>query len=124
MVCFFLVAGGSAGAQTPVAVLEKAVMCGAIENFKPVDPAVVFSISQGEVFCFSSFDPVREKSEIFHKWYNRDRLIFTIKLTLTPPKWSSFSRVQIRTADKGPWRVEIRDRKGALLDTLRFSMVD
>ncbi len=105
-------------------VLAQAVMCEAIENFQPKNPAVVFSISQGEVFCFSNFDPVIEKTVIFHKWYKRDKLIFTMPLTLSPPKWSSFSRVQIRDADKGPWRVEIRDSSDTLLQTLRFSMVD
>ncbi|MCG8564044.1 MAG: DUF2914 domain-containing protein [Desulfobacterales bacterium] len=119
-----MLTGSGAWAQEPSAELDQAVMCRGIDNFKPVDAAVVFSISQGEVFCFSSFDPVREKSEIFHKWYRRDKLIFTMKLSLSPPKWSSFSRVQVRRADKGPWRVEIHTRDGRRLKTLRFSMVD
>jgi hypothetical protein len=105
-------------------VLTQAVMCESIENFKPVIPAVVFSISQGEVFCFSNFNPVFEKTYIFHKWYKKDKLIFTMRLTLSPPKWSSFSSMQIRNADKGPWRVEIRDVDDTLLKTLRFSMAD
>ncbi len=105
-------------------VLAQANICGTIENFQPVDSAAVFSISQGEVFCFSNFDPVRKKTIIFHKWYKKDRLIFTMRLTLSPPKWSSFSRIQIRDADKGPWRVEIRDESNTLYRTLRFSMAD
>jgi len=106
------------------ATLIQAVMCESIENFQPANPAVVFSISQGEVFCFSNFDPVIKKTYIFHKWYKKDKLIFTMRLTLSPPKWSSFSRIQLRNADKGPWRVEILDTKDTLLQTLRFSMVD
>jgi len=106
------------------ATLIQSVMCEAIKNFQPVNPAVVFSISQGEVFCFSKFDPVIEKTFIFHKWYKRDKLIFTMQLTLSPPKWSSFSRIQIRNADKGPWRVEIWNENNILLQTLRFSMTD
>ncbi|SDU43037.1 Protein of unknown function [Desulfobacula phenolica] len=105
-------------------VMVQAVMCESIETFQPVNPAVVFSISQGEVFCFSKFDPVFEKTYIFHHWYKKDKLIFTMKLTLSPPKWSSFSRIQIRDEDKGPWRVEIRDVNDTLLQTLRFSMAD
>lgn len=104
--------------------LVQSAMCEKIENFQPVNPAVVFSISQGEVFCFTGFDPVYEKTVIFHQWYKLDKLIFTMQLTLSPPKWSSFSRIQIRNADKGPWRVEIRDDKNTLLQTLRFSMTD
>ncbi len=106
------------------AVMVEAVMCEAIENFKAAQPAAAFSIALGEVFCFSNFDPVFEKTYIFHKWYKKDKLIFTMRLTLSPPKWSSFSRIQIRDADKGPWRVEIRSLNNTLLKTLRFSMVD
>lgn len=108
----------------PRMVLEAAVMCSAIDNFKPSDPAVVFSISQGEVFCYSSFDPVNVKTYIFHKWYKRDKLISTMRLTLSPPKWASFSSIKTRNADKGPWRVEIRDVDDRLLKTLRFSVAD
>ncbi|MBU0973048.1 MAG: DUF2914 domain-containing protein [Proteobacteria bacterium] len=105
-------------------VMTQAVMCESIETFRPLNPAVVFSISQGEVYCFSNFDPVVQKTIIFHKWYKRDQLIFTMQLTLMPPKWSSFSRIQLRDADKGPWRVEIRTADDTLLQTLRFSIVD
>jgi len=102
----------------------QAVMCEAIESYQPVNPGIVFSISQGEVFCFSNFDPVLKKTHVLHKWYKRDKLVFTMRLVLSPPKWSSFSRIQIRDADKGPWRVEIWDADGILLKTLRFSMTD
>lgn len=104
--------------------LVQAVMCESIDNFKPVNPGIVFSISSGEVFCFSEFDPVFEKTHVIHQWYKKDKLIFTMHLTLSPPKWSSFSRVQIRDADKGPWRVEIHNADGTILQTLRFSMAD
>ncbi|MDA3916777.1 MAG: DUF2914 domain-containing protein [Deltaproteobacteria bacterium] len=104
--------------------LVQATMCESIENFKPVNPGVVFSISLGEVFCFSNFDPVLEKTHVFHQWYKKDKLIFTMRLILSPPKWSSFSRIQIRDADKGPWRVEIHNADGTILQTLRFSMAD
>ncbi len=114
----------NASAEPPKALMVKAVMCESIDSYKPVNPAVVFSISQGELFCFSNFDPVLEKTFIFHKWFKKDKLVFTMRLTLSPPKWSSFSRIQIRDADKGPWRVEIRDADDKLLKTLRFSMVD
>jgi hypothetical protein len=45
-------------------------------------------------------------------------------LTLKPPRWSTFSSIQLREADKGPWRVEIVDEKDRLHKTLRFSITD
>ncbi len=105
-------------------VLAEAVMCETIHNFRPVNPAVVFSISHGEIFCYSNFNPVFTKTHIFHKWYKRDKLIFTMRLTLSPPKWASFSSIKIRDEDKGPWRVDITDETDVRLQTLRFSIAD
>jgi hypothetical protein len=46
------------------------------------------------------------------------------KLFLKPPSWSTYSSIQLREADKGPWRVEVTDDKGKLFATLRFSVTD
>lgn len=105
-------------------VLVQAEMCESIEQFKPVNPAVVFSISLGRVYCFTSFDPVFEETVIFHRWFRKDRLISNARLVLNPPKWASFSSMQLRPADKGPWRVEIVDSRDNLINTLRFSISD
>ncbi len=120
----FLFIPTGARADQPRMVLSNAVVCERISNFKPVNPAVIFSVSQGEVFCFSEFDPVHEKTAIFHNWYKKEKLIFSMRLILFVPKWSSFSRVQMRDADKGPWRVEICDENNNILKILRFSMSD
>jgi len=124
LVGFLFIPAGVGLADQPRMVLADAVVCESISNFRPVSPAVVFSVSQGEVFCFSEFDPVYEKTAIFHNWYKKDKLIFSMRLILSVPKWSSFSRVQMRDADKGPWRVEIRDEDNNILKTLRFSLSD
>jgi len=105
-------------------VLVQAQMCEAIEKFMPVNPAVVFSISLGRVYCFTAFDPVYEETVVYHRWYRQDRLISNARLVLNPPKWSSFSSMQLRPADKGPWRVEVVDSRENLIKTLRFSISD
>ncbi len=110
--------------HTSKMLLEQAVICEGITNFKPLNPGVVFSISQGNLFCFTAFDPVYKKTTVYHHWYNRDKLVFSMKLILSTPKWSCFSKIQIREADKGPWRVEILNEEMKPIKTLRFSMVD
>ena len=119
-----LTAPAGAGAQEETLTLAHGTMCESIENFHPVCPAVVFSISKEKIICFTAFDPVPEKTHIFHQWYKKDRLISRARLTLNPPKWSSFSSMQLRNADKGPWRVDITDSNNNILQTLRFSISD
>ena len=104
--------------------LVRAVMCESIQEYAPANPAVVFSIELGRVSCFTEFDPVPEKTYIQHKWYQNDRLITEKRLTINPPRWSSFTSVQLRESDKGPWRVEVTDENDNLMRTLRFSITD
>ncbi len=104
--------------------LEQAAMCEEIKEYTPYNAAVVFSIKIGTVSCFTSFDPVPEKTFVYHTWYHRDKLSTKKTLTLNQPRWSTYSSILLRETDKGPWRVEISDQKGNLFRILRFSITD
>lgn len=104
--------------------LDRAVMCEEIKDLAPYNPAAVFSITIGQVSCFTLFDPVPEKTFVYHKWYHRDKPSTKKRLTLQPPRWATYTSIQLRETDKGPWRVEIYDKNDRLLDTLRFSITD
>jgi len=105
-------------------VLTQAFMCEKVENNTPINQASVFSVSRGQVCCFTSFDPVPQPTLIYHRWYHRDELSTQIRLRLYPPLWSTYSQIQLRETDKGPWRVEITDQNGRIFDVIRFSITD
>lgn len=104
--------------------LEQAVMCEAVRDYAPLNQGVVFPTSMGKVLCFTSFDPVPQKTVIYHNWFHRDQLSNKQRLGLQPPRWSTFSSIQLRETDKGPWRVEITDSAGQIIRVLRFSITD
>jgi hypothetical protein len=104
--------------------LVKAVMSEGIKDNQPFNETVVFSKTIREVFCFTIFDPVPESSFIYHKWFFRDVLNRTTKLSVNPPRWSTYSSMDVRDSDKGPWHVEITDSQGNILKILRFSIVE
>ena len=104
--------------------LVKAVMCESIQKLTPANEAIVFSIDLGRVSCFTEFDPVPKQTVIYHKWHRKGRLIAVKQLTINPPRWASFSSIQLRETDKGPWLVDITDKNDKLLHTLRFSITD
>ncbi len=106
------------------ALLVQAVMCDGVKNYSPVNPAVVFSIGSGKISCFTAFDPVPENMFILHNWFYRGRMVTRKKLFLKSPKWSTFSSIQLREMDKGPWFIEISDLQGKIFKTLRFSITD
>jgi len=104
--------------------LSQAVMCERVENLVPSKSAVVFSVIAGQVCCFTAFDPVPQPTLVYHRWYRRDELSTQTRLRVYPPKWSTYSVIQLRETDKGPWRVEVVDQNGHVFETLRFSITD
>lgn len=104
--------------------LVKGVMCESIQKFAPINKAIVFSIELGRVSCFTEFDPVPQKTVIYHKWYHRGTLISEKQLIINPPRWSSFSSMQLRATDKGSWQVDVTDENGKIFTTLLFSITD
>ncbi len=117
------VSGGKASVQKKL-VMSQAVMCEGVKDYAPQNPAVVFSIAIGKVFCFTFFTSVPRNMYIYHSWYRRDQLITTKRLSLKRPKWLTFSSIHLREADKGPWRVEIKDKNSKIIKIMRFSITD
>ena len=120
----FLPSSKQSGENSPSLTLSRAVICEGIKDYAPENKTVVFSVTVGRIFCFTHFDPVPKESVIYHSWYYRDELITTKKLSLRPPRWSTYSSIQLREYDKGPWRVTIKDQVDVTLGVLRFSITD
>jgi len=104
--------------------LVHAAMCEGIKDRRPRDEAIVFSIRLGTIYCFTDFEPVPEKADIYHKWFSSDKSRTEIKLPVKPSRWSTFSKIRLLKGDEGPWRVEITDQQGVIFQTLRFSVTD
>jgi hypothetical protein len=104
--------------------LVRAVMCESISDYAPMNVAVVFSVNIGKISCYTAFEGIRSTTFTIHKWYRHDELVTTKKLTLKPPRWATYSSIQLREADKGPWRVEVLDVNDKLLKTIRFSVTE
>ena len=104
--------------------LSFATMSERVDNLSPTRAGIVFSVSNGQVCCYSSFDPVPQPALIYHRWYHREELSTQTRLRVYPPKWATYSVIQLRETDKGPWRVEITDQNGRIFSVLRFSITD
>ena len=105
-------------------VLTQAVMCETLSNQRPVNAGVVFSVSVNKIHCLTSFEAITQTQFITHHWYFRDTPVATFRLALQPPRWATFSSLQIREMDKGPWRVTVTDSEGKPITDLRFSVTD
>ena len=113
-----------AGLTLATAVVCETIGAGVESAHRPINAAVVFPISIGRISCLTLFDSVPERTVIFHNWFRKDILSTRILLSLQPPRWTTYSSIHLREADKGPWRVEIRDKDDRVLKILRFSITD
>jgi hypothetical protein len=104
--------------------LSWAAMCEKIDNLLPINKAITFPVSTGQVYCLTSFDAVPREMLVYHRWYHMDDLNTQVRLRIHPPQWTTFSTMQLRETDKGPWRVEVTDENGRILTVLRFSITD
>lgn len=104
--------------------LRRAAICEGVKDYAPENEAIVFSVAVGKVFCFTYFNPVPEETVIYHSWFYRDRLVTKQKLSLKTPQWATYSSIQLRDSDKGPWRVAITDPANVTLRVLHFSITD
>jgi hypothetical protein len=105
-------------------VLVQALVSEDVKDGIPQAASLAFSIAAGKVYCYTLFDGISEDTVIYHHWIFRDRPSARIRLALRAPRWATFSSIQLREADRGPWRVEIVDAGGRILKTLRFSVTD
>jgi hypothetical protein len=104
--------------------LAHAVMCESVQNLRPINQAVTFSVSGGHVYCLSTFKSVPKPGIIYHRWFRHNELSTQVKLKVYPPYWTTYSLIQLREEDKGPWHVEISTENGKVFEVLRFSITD
>ena len=104
--------------------LVQAFLCEEVREGIPINQAIVFSVSSGTICCYTMFDEIEQDTVIYHQWLSRDRESTKFRLSLKDPRWATFSSIQLREGDKGPWQVKIMDSNGRILKTLRFSVVE
>jgi hypothetical protein len=118
-------AEGTGNSQSTVSGMQiSATMCEGIGENLPLNPTVLFRVAGKIAYCWSSFGEIKEKSYVYHHWYRKDKLVSSIKLSIQPPRWATYSSIYLRESDKGPWRVDIVDNNDKIIKTLRFSITD
>ena len=133
-ICLFLVstaqaqqeqAAEPAQAQQEQAVLEveSAAICEDVMDREPVGAGDSFSVSVGKLFCFTKIVGAETDVYITHAWYFGDTERARIILPVNSRSWRTYSSKILQAHEIGPWRVEVLDESGNLLDTVDFEVV-
>lgn len=103
--------------------VQEAVMTTAVENRTPVDDVEVFPSADGQLYCFTRIVGAAEPTEVAYLWYRGEQLMSRAVLQVKSSSWRTWSTKKFLPEWQGPWRVEIRDAAGTLLQTLSFELI-
>ena len=59
---------------------------------------------------------------LHHVWFKGDEQVADVELTINGSPWRTWSRKTILAGETGPWRVEVRDAAGTVLQTVSFTV--
>jgi hypothetical protein len=98
--------------------VSRAAICTSIEDREPVGVATSFS-GVDQVYFFTEIKDAGENEMIQHVWYHDDTRLLTVDLTVSGPRWRTWSHKKV-LGMKGPWRVEVVNSRGEVLHTESF----
>lgn len=100
--------------------VARASICSSIAEREPVGAGSNFT-DVDRLYFFTEIRDAGENEVIQHVWYYKDDLLLKVDLTVNGPRWRTWSHKNIRGM-KGPWRVEVVNSTGEVLDTVSFSI--
>jgi hypothetical protein len=87
-----------------------------------VDVGTRFSNSTPRLYCFTKVAGASQPTEIVHVWRYGDVERARITLPVRAPSWRTYSSKVIQAHEIGPWRVDVLDASGNLLETVDFEI--
>lgn len=87
-------------------VISRAVICKDIQNREPVDVGISFAADAEKIYFFTEIKST-ESGQIKHIWYYKNEKVSETTLDYRPPRFRTWSTLQIKPVQKGEWNVEV-----------------
>lgn len=113
----------AAGAQqaNKVQVVDAAICKDVVER-EAVDVGTQFSNSVSRLYCFTKAVSSEIPTEVVHVWRYGDVERARVSLAVKAATWRTYSSKAIQSHEIGPWRVDVLDTSGNLLETINFEI--
>lgn len=115
-------AADAAGQQAPALSVEGAVLTTGVRNHMPVDTLSTVPAEVGRAFLWTRITGAEGTTTVTHVWYRGEEEAARVSLPVNSPDWRTYSTKRILSSWTGPWRVEIRDATGQVLQTVNFNV--
>jgi hypothetical protein len=118
--CLLIPAAGAQEANTVQIVA--AAICKDVVDREAVDIGTQFSNSVSRLYCFTKAVSTEIPTEIVHVWSYGNVERARVSLAVRAATWRTYSSKAIQSHEIGPWRVDILDTSGNLLETINFEI--
>ena len=115
----FMVVVFTSAAQAEMSV-ARATICTSVAEREPVGAGTSFSDVE-RLYFFTEIVDAGENATIQHVWYYRDEPLLEVDLTVSGPRWRTWSYKNIGGM-KGSWRAEVVNSKGEVLRSVSFTI--
>ena len=99
-----------------------AAICENVVAREAVNVGNRFSNSTPRLYCFTKVVGASQPTEIVHVWRYGDIERARISLPVKASSWRTYSSKAIQAHEIGPWRVDVLDTSGNLLETVNFEI--
>jgi hypothetical protein len=118
--CLLIPAAGAQEANTVQIVA--AAICKDVVDREAVDVGTQFPNSVSRLYCFTKAVSTEIPTEIVHVWSYGDVERARVSLAVRAATWRTYSSKAIQSHEIGPWRVDVLDTSGNLLETINFEI--
>ena len=118
-----LLAPQVASAQSTLTVPESSVATMVVQRM-PSGTAMTFPASVERLYAWTRIQGAEGETTVHHVWIQGDVERADIELRIGGSPWRTWSNKAIMPEWTGDWRVEVRDSRGNVLETIRFTVRD
>lgn len=109
--------------QTSDIQVEQAVLAENVLNLTPEKPLKgLVPKYVRKVFFFTRIDDAAGKT-IYHRWIYQNRILATVPLKITSPRFRTWSSKRLSSAWPGQWHIEVLDDQGHVIYRYSFNYI-
>ena len=108
-------------AQSTLTVPESSVATMVVDRM-PTGSAMTFPANVERLYVWTRIQGAAGETTIHHVWIQGDVERANIELRIGGSPWRTWSNKAIMSDWTGDWRVEVRDDRGNVLETIRFTV--
>ena len=122
LICLSLLIPTAGAQQANKVQVVAAAICKDVVEREAVDVGTQFPNSVSRLYCFTKAVSSEIPTEIVHVWSYGDVERARVSLAVKAATWRTYSSKAIQSHEIGPWRVDVLDTSGNLLETINFEI--